>query len=1844
MISIYSWGNASSFSFQRALGQGTLTPRVAPSLGGFQSGIPALAWSTDTGVHVQFLDLLGNYDTDPVTSRVTITTTPGATSVQVADALVGYGVVWQSGPEIHLRAVAQELGLFGTDIVVSANGHGVSLGAYSFTTSVPDPATPAKTLTADGFNVAWVEGAPGTLGPVWLQRYQVVNDATGHPSQVLAAGIDGQAEAFAIRTAGDQAALGTPGDGAVLIAASGRDPKVQGLHTGETLVTWIGADNAVHARLYPPNGVAVPSDEAVNGYTQAIYDAVNASLATLGTVAPGGKVQIAELGPGNFAVVWQTATGLDGFVFAVPPDGPAGAGLAAGWTRYDIAGFSIDGFTGDFAITGFGEDNTNLAISYVGSDGGGTGVFARVIDVTGINGQPDSLSTGPQARINVDVAGDQSLVGITGLVSDRFMVAYVDEAGVIQTRILDTRAPGQLLVGDRVVDRNGNGVIDANDRIRALPDVIVGTNGDDVVIGDRIDPTGLIAGVRFDDPLGDDDEIHGGLGADILFGGGGVDIIDGGLDLSTGGLPDPDPIFAGATARTFLDKAIYQGNAITYDITISGDGSYTIIDARFDDGANILDRLANGTLNVDGLDYVANVELLQFLNGDLADLRKATYAASLADAKAALAAAELAHPSFSMAGYYQIADQDHRLTGNVAVLPDGTPGGADLAPAGLETVTTPVGWALSSQAVAGAGFGVATGAAQQVAPILAPNIDGFVAAWEEPGRAGAVLLKMQVIDAIGAATPVAGGPGVTIGVTDDAAAGTAAISATGVGSVAAWLSASTGALRLQAYDVDNVALGDTLTLAPATPGAVIADVAVSSQSLATGALPEQFTVSWIEGADAQGFGTLTAQRFGFPTLNGIDQPPVALGRDGVEGGVDDAAFVIDTGARAPAVTGLHDGETAISYVKAGPAGDVIAVKVLRPDGSLAIDTTLPLAAGVQGVPSIAGVGAGDFVVGYATQAGGVTDGGVAIFRFAKGWTQPEIVDLDIPADARDVAYAIAGDAELTIIATWREPDGDMVGQRYSYGGDLVGGVLVGHKEGALFTVATATGASAATGLVDGRFATLFTQPSATGDSDVVARIFDTRDASDPVIGRIAGGARDFLVGTIFDDVLDGRDREDVLYGALGNDVLIGGVNDDELHGGAGNDDLFGGSGTDVLSGDEGDDLLTGGYGRDYISGGAGIDTLSYANEFRPVAVDLAAGTVRSAPASNAVLLPDPGGLTIQGDAALVNAIFNDAGLEDVLGNLVEVNHAAGIFSVDRNHGIENIVGSRGNDTLSGDTGDNVITGGGGDDVIDGRGGQDTVVYAGPASRYVITQVGTATYRVVDRLGEETTAAGDTLTGIERLRFADGEVAPPQNPVPVVSGPVALAALAEDQTRRITAADLLVGATNPAGGPLSVVGLTVNRGAVTANADGSWTYTPLANDDTAATFSYFVTGAVAQVAQTATLDLTPVNDATTGSVTLGLAGTTGLQVGQTLADVDGFTRAVTYLWQVSADRGATWTTVANVTGAAFTAPGSNAGQFVRVAAVTADVFGAISVAAGTLAIVGNANGNTLTGTAAGDIVIGNGGNDVLDGAAGADTMAGGAGNDVYRVDSIGDVVVEAAGAGTDRVETTLSAYRLADNVETLTFTGTGAFTGTGNALANTITGGAGNDVFKASGNGDGNDRYEGGGGTDTVDYGAMTNAVTVSLAAGTATSNNSSDTLVSIENAIGGSGADRFIAATGRNVFTGGAGNDTFVFGSTASAGLGSTRDVITDFQPGDRIDVSGIDADTRLNRDQAFAFAGEKAGAGQVAAGQIGFFYDAANGVTVVEGNVATGNNDATVDFQVQLAGRVTLSALDFVL
>ncbi|MFL5338166.1 MAG: calcium-binding protein [Geminicoccaceae bacterium] len=195
----------------------------------------------------------------------------------------------------------------------------------------------------------------------------------------------------------------------------------------------------------------------------------------------------------------------------------------------------------------------------------------------------------------------------------------------------------------------------------------------------------------------------------------------------------------------------------------------------------------------------------------------------------------------------------------------------------------------------------------------------------------------------------------------------------------------------------------------------------------------------------------------------------------------------------------------------------------------------------------------------------------------------------------------------------------------------------------------------------------------------------------------------------------------------------------------------------------------------------------------------------------------------------------------------------------------------------------------------------------------------------------------------------------------------------------------------------------------------------------------------------------------------------------------------------------------------------------------------------------------------------------------------------------------------------------------------------------LFGEGGNDVLDG---GPGNDLLDGGDGIDLARFGGST-AVAIDLVAGTATRSAETDTLSSIQGAIGSSTADTFQGDGGKNSFQGGGGRDVatggvardvFDYDHTSDSRPGSTnRDVITDFaHNSDKIDLTGIDADATHAGNQAFVFVGGDALTG---AGQVDFISSGGN--TIVQ---ASTDADSTPEFQIRLTGMVTLSEGDFIL
>jgi Ca2+-binding RTX toxin-like protein len=184
-------------------------------------------------------------------------------------------------------------------------------------------------------------------------------------------------------------------------------------------------------------------------------------------------------------------------------------------------------------------------------------------------------------------------------------------------------------------------------------------------------------------------------------------------------------------------------------------------------------------------------------------------------------------------------------------------------------------------------------------------------------------------------------------------------------------------------------------------------------------------------------------------------------------------------------------------------------------------------------------------------------------------------------------------------------------------------------------------------------------------------------------------------------------------------------------------------------------------------------------------------------------------------------------------------------------------------------------------------------------------------------------------------------------------------------------------------------------------------------------------------------------------------------------------------------------------------------------------------------IGGGN-DTVSGSAAANVIDGGAGNDVIDGGAGNDTLVGGDGTDTVTFASSGSAVAANLGTGTS---TSSSAGTDAlSGFENLTGSAYND-TLTGDAGNNVIDGGAGNDVIAG---GAGDDTLIGGAGTDTVDYTNASGGVNVNLAAGTAAGADGNDTISSMENATGSSFDDIIAGNASANTLTGGAGDDTFV--------------------------------------------------------------------------------------------------------
>jgi Ca2+-binding RTX toxin-like protein len=616
-----------------------------------------------------------------------------------------------------------------------------------------------------------------------------------------------------------------------------------------------------------------------------------------------------------------------------------------------------------------------------------------------------------------------------------------------------------------------------------------------------------------------------------------------------------------------------------------------------------------------------------------------------------------------------------------------------------------------------------------------------------------------------------------------------------------------------------------------------------------------------------------------------------------------------------------------------------------------------------------------------------------------------------------------------------------------------------------------------------------------------------------------GEFNDTLTGTSLVDRMRGFGGNDTLNGAAGADVLEGGAGNDTLNGGAGADSMAGGAGDDsyvvddaadaiaehaddgvdlvqaginfvladnlenltltgsaasgtgngldnvitgngvnnVLSGLGGNDTLVGAGANDMLDGGTGADSMNGGDGNDTYLVDHAGDTVTDSLGTADLVLSSisftlPNGveqLTLTGTADI-------NGTGSVLTNVLTGNSGNNVLSGGGGFREDSFFGMAGNDTLlAGDFAD-FLDGGAGADFMQGGAGNDT---------YVVDDAGDV---VVDTSGfdmVQTSVDYALAANLENLTLI---------------GTAAITGTANELNNQLTgnnAAGVL------AGGVGNDTYVIVHSGTlIVENSDEG-------TDHAQTSVSYAIADNVEQLTLTGSGNIDGAGNALDNLITgnsgvnalYGRDGNDTLNGGAEADVMAGGRGNDTYIADNLFDA------VVELANEGTDLVQSSVNHTLAANVENLTLTGSASIGTGNAlanVITGNASANTLSGLGGDDTLIGSGSNDTLnggdgadtlDGGTGNDTMNGGEGNDTYVVNATGDIVNEAANAGSDTVQAGVT-YTLGANQENLTLTGTSLLNGTGNELANTIAGngaanlldgGAGDDVLMG---GEGGDSY------------------------------------------------------------------------------------------------------------------------------------------------------------------------------
>lgn len=753
----------------------------------------------------------------------------------------------------------------------------------------------------------------------------------------------------------------------------------------------------------------------------------------------------------------------------------------------------------------------------------------------------------------------------------------------------------------------------------------------------------------------------------------------------------------------------------------------------------------------------------------------------------------------------------------------------------------------------------------------------------------------------------------------------------------------------------------------------------------------------------------------------------------------------------------------------------------------------------------------------------VDDGSVNVLRFAPGLTPKEV---EFAADPHQNLLINVGNGDTLVLTNWLAPGSALV-QRIEFDD---GTVWTPELIRASLTVQSGTAGNDSLSSFAGEATTLYglggndTLTGNSGNDQLVGG-----QGNDSLVGGLGDDGYRIELGDGQDILLDTGGTDAVLYGAgispddiqisrAGNDLMLSHVNAsdkitikgwfsyadgrnwveqvrfadgsiwsaaemtrqaltqlgtdaEEYLYGINNfgDNLFGGGGIDHLSGYSGDDYLDGGASYDYLYGGAGNDTLAAGPD---------GGRAEGGEGDDLYLYElGDGPLTIAESGGADTLRFGDGiGLEDVTfrrqdawlyadiadGDLITIvnwfSYADGARQIERfefadgtaltveqlhetllvqegaNEGgsltgtvlNDTLVGAGGDDTLKGEDGNDVLRGGAGDDRLYGGNGNDDLT-GGTGNDYLAGGNGNDSYRNLGEGGDRIVDSG----GLDSAYFAAG-ITPEDLIISRDAADLRIGFVGRDDTVTLSEWFRAPGAF--------IEAFVFSDGAQWSAADINATFSIVSGDGS-------VTGTAGD------------------ELIYGGAGQDSLfgDAGDDL--LDGAAGADTLAGGEGDD-----TYIADGSDTIVELPGEGIDTFVwtnsSIAALPAEVENLILT---------EISGNTAVGNLGDNLIVGNDQNNSLNGEAGADTLVGGLGSDTYYVDSPGDLVVEKADEGHDRVYSSIS-YVLPEHIEMLTLNSDLAIDGFGNDLNNALSG---NDAENLLAGGGGNDTLTGNRGADTL---------------------------------------------------------------------------------------------------------------------------------------------------------------------